>query len=103
MSAQHIDEAGGRILAQRAGLECVAGIPLARVLEINKARTICRERYEEEGAIDRFGYLRSLADEHGLPLAGVLEVAELLGPEEDFDGLVCHLEDDAELIAEAFG
>ena len=41
------------------------GIPLATVLRLNAERTIDLERYEEDGAFDRYGYLRDLADNHG--------------------------------------
>ena len=40
--------------------------------------------------------LRDLADNHGADLARVIEIADLLGPEEDFDGLVTTIEDAAE-------
>ncbi len=38
-------------------------------------------------------YLQNLADEYGLPYRTVVDVAEMLGPEEDFDGLVTTLSD----------
>lgn len=68
-------------------------IPVATILRINAERTISLARYEEEGNFDRFGYLKDLADNHGADLAGVIKVADLLGPEEDFDGLVTTIED----------
>jgi hypothetical protein len=37
-----------------------------------------------------------LAENHGADLATVIEIADLLGPEEDFDGLVTTIEDAAE-------
>ncbi len=52
-----------------------------------------RNVYHENGYIDRDDYLRSLADDYGVPLDAVLAMAEILGPEEDFDGLVSNLED----------
>ena len=72
------------------------GISITTVLRINAARTIPLERYEEEGNFDRFGYLRDLADNHGADLAAVIEVAFVLGPNEDFDGLVTTIEDASE-------
>lgn len=72
------------------------GIPIATVLRINAERTVPIERYEEDGAFDRFGYLRDLADNHGADLAALIEIADLLGPDEDFDGLVTTIEDAAE-------
>ena len=52
-----------------------------------------RDVYQENGYDDRDDYLRSLADDYGIPLDAVMAVAEVLGPEEDFDGLVSNLED----------
>lgn len=71
-------------------------IPLATILAINAARTIPIERYEEDGAFDRYKYLCDLADNNGVELENVIMFAELLGPEEDFDGLVTTIEDAAE-------
>jgi len=41
----------------------------------------------------RHAYLVSLADDSGVELETVLMLADLLGPDEDFDGLVTALED----------
>ena len=49
--------------------------------------------YQENGYEGRDDYLRSLSDDYGVPLDAVLAMAEVLGPEEDFDGLVSNLED----------
>ncbi len=49
--------------------------------------------YQENGHADRAAYLRALAEEMELPLATVRMAASLLGPNEDFDGLVTELED----------
>lgn len=73
----------------------IRGVPLTTVERLNRARTIPIERYEEDGCFDRFGYLSSLADEHGIDLPLLIEFADLLGAEEDFDGLVSWLEDAA--------
>jgi len=81
---------------QMTNLRSPEGIPLATVLRLNAARTIPLERYEEDGCFDRYGYIRDLADDHGVDLPMAIEMAELLGPEEDFDGLVCTLEDMAD-------
>jgi hypothetical protein len=71
----------------------IRGVPLATVERLNRERTIPLERYQEGGAIDRFGYLESLADDHGVEFDVVLTLVDVLGPEEDFDGLVTSLED----------
>lgn len=49
--------------------------------------------YEANGFCDRDEYLRFLADDFGCDLEIVYEAAELLGPDEDFDGLVSTLDD----------
>lgn len=51
--------------------------------------------YEEAGYSNRTEYLQSLADRFELPLATVKLAADMLGPNEDFDGLVTTLEDEA--------
>lgn len=51
--------------------------------------------YIENGYKDRAEYLQSLADDYGMDLDTVQALADLLGPEEDFDGLVSSLEDEA--------
>ena len=49
--------------------------------------------YVQNGFESRKEYLKNLADEYGLPYRTVVDVAEMLGPEEDFDGLVTTLND----------
>ena len=49
--------------------------------------------YIRHGYKNRRDYLKSLADEHGIPFMVVNEIAEMLGENEDFDGLVTNLED----------
>lgn len=49
--------------------------------------------YEENGYESRKEYLQDLAEEHGVELDVVLMLADLLGPSEDFDGLVSEVED----------
>lgn len=49
--------------------------------------------YQEHGCASRDDYLRGLAEDYGVPLDAVLAIAEILGPDEDFDGLVSSLED----------
>jgi hypothetical protein len=51
--------------------------------------------YEENGFKDRAAYLASLKEEY--PAAVVTALADVLGPNEDFDGLVTALEDADEL------
>ena len=49
--------------------------------------------YLDNGYDSRSDYLLSLADEYGVPTSVVFALADVLGPNEDFDGLVIALED----------
>lgn len=49
--------------------------------------------YKENGYKNRRDYLENLASELDLDLGLVLAAADILGPVEDFDGLVTCLED----------
>ena len=49
--------------------------------------------YRQHGYDNRQAYLRGLAEEHGISYQEVYEIAAMLGPNEDFDGLVTELED----------
>jgi hypothetical protein len=51
--------------------------------------------YVRFGFEDRNGYLDSLAEDYLIPKESVYALANLLGPEEDFDGLLTSLEDAA--------
>jgi hypothetical protein len=50
-------------------------------------------RYVNNGYKDREDYLATLADDYGIDSMVVNELAGMLGPSEDFDGLVTELED----------
>ncbi len=49
--------------------------------------------YQMNGYNDREEYLSSLAEDYGVDLDTVKALADQLGPNEDFDGLVSQLED----------
>jgi hypothetical protein len=49
--------------------------------------------YREQGYGNRGEYLKGLSEDYGVEYSTVLALANLLGPEEDFDGLVTQLED----------
>lgn len=49
--------------------------------------------YQEKGFEDREEYLEYLSDEYEVELSSILAIAELLGREEDFDGLVSMIQD----------
>ena len=52
--------------------------------------------YVQNGYKDRDHYLSSLAEDYGLDLENVVKpTADLMGPSEDFDGLISILEDEA--------
>ncbi len=48
--------------------------------------------------LTRFEYLRQLAEEYDVSRSSVFTLAHMLGPEEDFDGLVTELEDYADQL-----
>ena len=52
--------------------------------------------YKEQGFVDRNDYLEHLADDNGYPIDVVRVLALILGPSEDFDGLITTLEDAAD-------
>lgn len=49
--------------------------------------------YQKNGYKDRKDYLNTMAEEFDVPITVVLSIANMLGPNEDFDGLVSALED----------
>jgi hypothetical protein len=55
------------------------------------------DTYQLMGFKDRLTYLESLAKEYQLPMLTVKRAANLCGIDEDFDGLIAHLEDIAAL------
>ena len=54
--------------------------------------------YTDEGYASRRDYLDTLADDLGIDRATVYAAAAMLGPSEDFDGLVTMLEDHADQL-----
>ena len=57
--------------------------------------------YIQEGYKSRRDYLDTLATDFGLDRSTVYALAGILGPNEDFDGLICALEDAADELSEA--
>ena len=49
--------------------------------------------YQENGYADRDDYLTCLSEDYGVSIEDVCSLAEILGENEDFDGLVSTLED----------
>ncbi len=65
-------------------------------VEVNNARqvagsTMDQSIYQENGFTDRQAYLDNLKEDYDPDIVDLL--ADLLGPSEDFDGLVTSLED----------
>ena len=55
-------------------------------------------QYTEAGYKSRRDYLDTIADDLGIDRATVYTMATMLGPSEDFDGLVTMLEDHADQL-----
>ena len=55
-----------------------------------------RSVYEMYGFKNRQDYLQTMAIEYGVDMETVLALADVLGEDEDFDGLVVSLEDAAD-------
>ena len=53
--------------------------------------------YQENGYADRDDYLNCLSEDYGISIEDVYSLAEMLGENEDVDGLVSALKD-AEMI-----
>ena len=49
--------------------------------------------YKQNGYKDRNDYLESLAEDYCIDIDTVMVLADILGPNEDFDGLITSLED----------
>ena len=49
--------------------------------------------YKENGYKNRTEYLENLASDYGVDIGAVYSLADMLGPNEDFDGLVSGIED----------
>jgi len=52
--------------------------------------------YIEKGYKNRIDYLTCLSEEYDVELSNVLALAGVLGPSEDFDGLVTTLQDECD-------
>ena len=49
--------------------------------------------YTDKGYENRKDYIQTIADDYGVDLFQVVELATLLGPEEDFDGLISMIDE----------
>ena len=49
--------------------------------------------YQQNGYADRDNYLTCLSEDYGVSIEDVYSLSEMLGENEDFDGLICALED----------
>lgn len=64
------------------------------MINVDVMKYFGRDIYKEKGYATRKDYLESLADDYGVDKDVVFAFAELLGPSEDFDGLIVMIEDD---------
>ena len=60
-------------------------------------KTMNENIYQENGYADRDDYLTCLSEDYDVSIEDVYSLAEILGENEDFDGLLSSLED-AEMI-----
>mgnify|MGYP000274111752 CR=1 FL=1 len=63
---------------------------------MSKGENVMPTIYQDKGYKNRLEYLESLAEEYGVDISTVFALANVLGPEEDFDGLVSSLQDESE-------
>ena len=49
--------------------------------------------YQKNGYENRAEYLQSVADNYSINIDSVYDLADVLGSGEDFDGLICSIED----------
>lgn len=68
-------------------------IDAATIERINAERTIDLARYLEEGVDDRIGHFLNLFHHYGVDVEITIMLADMLGPDEDFDGLITTIED----------
>ena len=56
-------------------------------------KTMDENIYQQNGYADRDNYLTCLSEDYGVSIEDVYSLSEMLGENEDFDGLICALED----------
>lgn len=71
------------------------GVSPLLIKRVNNERTLAVDIYRERGCETRADWLGLVADETGLTFRAVVAIADVLGPAEDFDGLVTSAEDAA--------
>ena len=80
VTAKNVNEAKAYIAKAYPGAEIISAIGYVDV-------------YKEKGYENRKQYIESLADEYNLSVEVVANLAKMLGPSEDFDGLVSACQD----------
>ena len=65
---------------------------------IRKGLIMKENIYQKHGFNSRMEYLEGVSDDFGVPLSTVQALANILGPNEDFDGLITAVEDEADRI-----
>ena len=61
-------------------------------------KTMGKNIYKQNEYTDRDDYLTCLSEDYGVLIEDVYSLAEMLGENENFDGLICALEDSECLI-----
>ena len=61
-------------------------------------KTVDENIYQQNGYADRDNYLTCLSEDYGVSIEDMYSLAEMLGENEDFDGLICALEDTEYLL-----
>ena len=56
-------------------------------------KTMDENIYQQNSYADRDNYLTCLSEDYGVSIEDVYSFSEMLGENEDFDGLICALED----------
>jgi hypothetical protein len=66
-------------------------------METKESKINGTEQYNAQGYKDRDDYLTGLAQDFGIDITAVRMISDMLGPSEDFDGLISDLEDFASI------
>lgn len=69
------------------------------LINVDTDKYFGRDIYNEKGYATRLDYLRTLAEDYGVDESAVIATAEMLGPTEDFDGLIAMIEDFGYMIS----
>lgn len=93
--ANYITESEFAFIEEKRRAEACNSLDMVKIeRDLEELRKLIRkDTYTDNGYMDREHYLHCLSEDLDIPFHKVKEAAELLGPTEDFDGLVSILED----------